>query len=53
MIKSDFELPGDADVLRKVFEDLKSAGDSATEGEVRMKMDELLAQAREQVRSGE
>ncbi len=53
VIKSDFELPGDEDVLRKVFGDLKSAGDSATEGDVRMKMDELLAQAREQVRSGE
>ncbi len=53
VIKSDFELPGDDDVLRKVFGDLKGAGDSATEAEVRMKMDELLAQAREQVRSGD
>ncbi len=53
VIKSDFELPGDDDVLRKVFGDLKSAGDSATEADVRMKMDELLAQAREQVRSGD
>ena len=38
--------------VRKVAGDLKSAGDSATEADVRMKMDELLAQAREQVRSG-
>lgn len=53
VVKSDFEQPGDEDVLRKVFGDLKSAGDSATEGDVRMKMDELLAQSREQVRSGE
>ena len=53
VVKSDFEQPGDDDVLRKVFGDLKSAGDSATEGDVRMKMDELLAQAREQVRNGE
>jgi hypothetical protein len=52
VVKSDFELPGDDDVLRKVFEDLKSAGLSNTEGEVRNKMDELLAQAREQVRAG-
>ena len=52
VVKSDFEQPGDEDVLRKVFGDLKSAGDSATEGDVRMKMDELLAQAREQVKSG-
>jgi len=53
VVKSDFEQPGDDDVLRKVYGDLKSAGDSATEGDVRMKMDELLAQAREQVRNGE
>ena len=53
VVKSDFELPGDEDVLRKVFEDLKGAGVSVTEGEVRMKMDELLAQARESVRAGE
>ena len=52
VVKSDFELPGDEDVLRKVFEDLKGAGVSITEGEVRMKMDELMAQAREGVRAG-
>lgn len=53
VVKSDFELPGDEDVLRKVFEDLKGSGVSITEGEVRMKMDELMAVAREQVRGGE
>jgi hypothetical protein len=53
VVKSDFELPGDEDVLRKVFEDLKGAGCSVSEGDVRMKMAELLAQAREQVRSGQ
>jgi len=52
VVKSDFEQPGDDDVLRKVFEDLKGAGVSITEGEVRMKMDELLAQAREGIRGG-
>jgi hypothetical protein len=52
VVRSDFELPGDEDVLRKVFEDLKGAGVAMSEGEVRMKMDELLAQAREQIRSG-
>ena len=53
VVKSDFELPGDDDVLRKVFEDLKGAGVAVTEGEVRMKMAELLAQARESVRAGD
>jgi hypothetical protein len=52
VVKSDFELPGDEDVLRKVFEDLKGAGVAVTEGEVRRRMDELLAQARESVRAG-
>jgi len=51
VVKSDFEAPGDDDVLHKVFEDLKGAGVQVTEGEVRMKMAELLAQARESVRS--
>ncbi len=51
VVKSDFELPGDEDVLRKVFEDLKGSGVAVTEAEVRMKMAELLAQARENVRN--
>jgi hypothetical protein len=52
VVKSDFEQPGEEDVLRKVFEDLKGAGVTISEGEVRMKMAELLAQAREGVREG-
>ena len=52
VVKSDLEQPGEDDVLRKVFEDLKGAGVQITEGEVRMKMAELLAQAREGVREG-
>jgi hypothetical protein len=52
VVKSDFELPGDEDVLKKVAQDLKGAGLNTSESEVRRKMDELLAQAREQVRSG-
>ena len=52
VVKSDFELPGDEDVLHKVYEDLKGAGCATTEGEVRMKMAELLAQARDDVRNG-
>jgi hypothetical protein len=52
VVKSDFELPGDEDVLRKVFEDLKGSGVNVSEGDVRMKMAELLAQAREEVKAG-
>jgi len=52
VVKSDFEQPGDDDVLRKVFEDLKGSGVEMRESDVRMKMDELLAQAREQIKTG-
>ena len=52
VVKSDFELPGDEDVLKKVAQDLKGAGLATSESEVRRKMDELLAQAREQVKAG-
>ena len=52
VVKSDFEQPGEEDVLRKVFEDLKGAGVQASEGDVRLKMAELLAVAREQIKSG-
>jgi hypothetical protein len=52
VVKSDFEQPGDEDVLRKVFGDLKGAGVDVSEAQVRRKMDELLSQAREQVRQG-
>ena len=50
VVKSDFEQPGDDDVLRKLFEDLKGAGVSVSEGEVRLKMAELMAQARAQLK---
>ena len=52
VVKSDFEQPGDDDVLRKVLGDLKGAGLATTEGEVRSKMDELLAVARGQIQNG-
>ena len=52
VVKSEFEQPEHEDVLRKVFEDLKGAGVAVTEGDVRMKMDELTALAREQIKSG-
>ena len=52
VVKSDFEQPGDDDVLRKVFEDLKGSGVSVTERDVRLRMDELMAMAREQIRTG-
>jgi hypothetical protein len=52
VVKSDFEQPGDEDVLRRVFGDLKGAGVDVNEGVVRRKMDELLGVAREQIGAG-
>jgi len=52
VVKSDFEQTGDEDVLRKLFEDLKGAGVAVGERDVRLKMDELMALAREQLRTG-
>ena len=52
VVKSDFEQPGDEDVLRRVFGDLKGAGVDVNEGAVRRKMDELLGVAREQIAAG-
>ena len=52
VVKSDFEQPGDEDVLRKVWKDLSASGAKVTEGAVRGKMDELLAIARDAVKNG-
>jgi len=52
VVKSDFEQPGDADVLRKVTQDLSGSGVSIREGEVRAKMDEFMAIARGQLQAG-
>ena len=53
VVRSDFEQPGDEDVLRKVTQDLAGAGIEVRETEIRARMDEFLAMAREQVKSGE
>ena len=53
VVKADFEQPGDEDVLRKITQDLSGSGVTVREGEVRAKMDELLAIARGQVQAGE
>jgi hypothetical protein len=52
VVKSEIEQPGDEDVLRKVFKDLSASGTKITEGAVRGKMDELLAMARDAIKSG-
>ena len=52
VVKSDFERPGDDDVLEKVFGDLQAKGLDTSEHIVRKHMDELLAEAMQQVHDG-
>ena len=49
VVASDFEKPGDDDVLQKVLADLKAKGLPETEKTLRKRMDELLIEAKRQV----
>ena len=52
VVAADFEEAGDGDVVRKVMGDLKAKGIAMSEPELRAKMDELMALAVMQVKSG-
>ena len=52
VVRQDMEQPGEGDVLRKISQDLAGAGIEVRESEVRSRMDEFLAQAREHVKTG-
>jgi hypothetical protein len=49
VVESDFEKPGDDDVVQKVLGDLGDKGIAIDEPALRKKMDELRAVAREQL----
>ena len=49
VIRSDFEEPGDEDVFRKIRADFDAANVGQSDHQIRRTMDELMAQAREQV----
>ncbi|MEQ1944255.1 DUF1476 domain-containing protein [Mesorhizobium sp. VNQ89] len=51
VVAADFVEAGDDDVLRKVKADFEAAGVDQSEHQIRRTMDELLAQAIEQVKS--
>ena len=50
VVVADFEETGD--VLHKVLKDLTAKGDAITEAELRLKMNELMAEAIAQVQAG-
>ena len=49
VVSSDFEEPGDEDVLRKVLGDFTAKGVDKSEHQVRRQMDDLMAEARRQI----
>ena len=49
---ADFQGPGHDEVVRKVMDDLAAKGMAPSESEIRVKMDELMAQAIAQVKAG-
>lgn len=51
VISSDFDEPGDDDVLRKVLADLQGKGVDMSDHRLRKKMDELLLVAKQQIMS--
>ena len=53
VVRAELGPGGEDDVVRKVIQDLAGSGIEVRETEVRSKMDEFLAVAREQVKAGE
>ena len=51
VVSADFEEPGDADLLRKIFGDLEKQGIELSEHRLRKKMDELTVEAKQQIMS--
>ncbi len=51
VINSDFEEAGDHDVFRKVRKDFDAAGVAQSDHQIRRTMDELMAQAIEQIKN--
>lgn len=49
VIRSDFEEPGDEDVFRKIRADFDAAEVEQSDHQLRRTMDELMAEAKEQV----
>ncbi|MGE0230929.1 MAG: DUF1476 domain-containing protein [Flavobacteriaceae bacterium] len=51
VVMADFQEAGDHDVFRKVFGDLQAAGVDQSEHQVRRTMDELMAEAINQIKT--
>ncbi|MCP4327268.1 MAG: DUF1476 domain-containing protein [Alphaproteobacteria bacterium] len=49
VIEADFEEPGEEDVVRKVMADIEAKGADVSDYQLRKKMEELMAEARQQI----
>ena len=49
VVRADFEEPGEEDVFRKIHKDFAAKGIARSDHAIRMKMDELLQTATEQI----
>jgi hypothetical protein len=52
VIRSDFQLPGDEDVIAKVMTDFKAKGVAVTDAQLRKKLIELMGQALAEIEAG-
>ena len=52
VVATDFEEAGDDDVLRKVRKDLEAGGRTVSDADLRRTMDQLLAQAVQEIQAG-
>ncbi|HZH09939.1 MAG TPA: DUF1476 domain-containing protein [Microvirga sp.] len=53
VVQADFQEPGDADVLRKIRQDLDSAGKTVDEAELSDKLRQLTVRAIEEIKAGQ
>lgn len=51
VVRSDFDEPGDEDVFRKVREDFDNAGIDQSDHQIRRTMEELMAEAIDQIKN--
>ena len=51
IVREDLKEPGEEDVFRKLYNDLKASGVEIREGAIRSEMDRLLAVAREEIKA--
>jgi hypothetical protein len=52
IVREDLKEPGDEDVFRKLHNDLSASGIEVRDSAIRSEMDRLLAQAREEIKTG-